>query len=164
MKVLVVTASKHGATAEIGGVIADELRLQGLEVEEAMAAKAPAPGEHEALIIGSGVYTGRWLGEARSYVSANGPALRGRMVWLFSSGPVGDPPKPEFDPADIIEMTQLSGAQGHRVFAGRLDRASLGLGERAIVSLVRAPDGDYRAWESVRDWAREIAATLATRV
>ncbi|CAN5732802.1 hypothetical protein BH23CHL7_BH23CHL7_02780 [soil metagenome] len=164
MKVLVATASKHGATAQIGAAIGEALRDQGLDVTALPADEVSEITDYDALVIGSGVYAGRWLGQAKSLIEANGPALHGRMVWLFSSGPLGDPPKPESDPVDVAELVELSGAQGHRIFAGRLDRSELGLGERAIVSLVRAPDGDFRAWDEVRDWAREIAVALATRV
>jgi menaquinone-dependent protoporphyrinogen oxidase len=44
-------------------------------------------------------------------------------------------------------------ARSHHVFGGRLDRKHLSLGERAIVGLVRAPDGDYRPWDKIRAWS-----------
>ena len=57
----------------------------------------------------------------------------------------------------LIEQTN---ARGHRVFTGRLDRASLGLGERLITRMVQAPEGDFRDWEAIDAWAREIASEL----
>jgi menaquinone-dependent protoporphyrinogen oxidase len=81
-------------------------------------------------------------------------------VWLFSSGPIGDPPKPVEDPVDAQPLVELVGARGHRVFAGDLDRSRLGFAERAIVAAVRAPDGDFRPWPEIEAWAREIAAAL----
>jgi menaquinone-dependent protoporphyrinogen oxidase len=161
MKVLVTTASKHGATAEIGAMIAEVLRDAGLEVTETPASDVNSVAEYEAVVLGSGVYAGRWLGEARELVKRDSSALRGRMVWLFSSGPVGDPPKPVADPADVPEVLELSGAIEHVVFAGRIDRSELGLGERAIVALVKAPDGDFRQWAEVREWAGRVAEHLA---
>jgi menaquinone-dependent protoporphyrinogen oxidase len=41
-----------------------------------------------------------------------------------------------------------------------VDTAILGLGERVILKAVRAPDGDFRPWDDVREWARGIAAEL----
>ena len=41
-------------------------------------------------------------------------------MWLFSSGLVGDPPKPEEDPVDVAELVAASAAREHRVFAGTL--------------------------------------------
>jgi menaquinone-dependent protoporphyrinogen oxidase len=163
MKILVATASKHGATAEIGAAIALGLRDAGLDVSELAATEVKSIADYEAIVIGSGVYAGRWLGEARELVKRESAALRGRMVWLFSSGPLGDPPKPELDPVDVPEMVETSGALEHKVFPGRIDRSALGLGERAIVSLVRAPEGDYRTWDEIDAWTRSIADTLAAR-
>jgi hypothetical protein len=34
------------------------------------------------------------------------------------------------------------------------------MGERAIAAVVRAPDGDFRPWDEVMDWAAGIARTL----
>jgi menaquinone-dependent protoporphyrinogen oxidase len=164
MKILVTTASKHGATAEIGAAIAAALRDAGLDVTEAPAAEVGSVADYEAIVIGSGVYAGRWLGEARELVKRESAALRGRMVWLFSSGPLGDPPRPELDPVDVPEMVETSGALEHRVFPGRIDRSQLGLGERAIVSLVRAPEGDYRTWQEIQAWARGIASSLEAKL
>jgi len=48
-----------------------------------------------------------------------------------------------------------------RLFAGKVDKAALGLGERVILKAVRAPEGDFRPWDDVRAWACEIAATLS---
>jgi menaquinone-dependent protoporphyrinogen oxidase len=58
-------------------------------------------------------------------------------------------------------MTSLVGARAHRVFPGRLDKHLLGIGERAMVTAMRAPLGDFRDWDALRAWAGEIAAELA---
>jgi menaquinone-dependent protoporphyrinogen oxidase len=46
------------------------------------------------------------------------------------------------------------------VFSGRLDKSSLGFAEKAVMVAVRASEGDFRDWEAIREWAREIAAAL----
>jgi menaquinone-dependent protoporphyrinogen oxidase len=57
-------------------------------------------------------------------------------------------------------LTELTGALGHCVFAGRLVRAKLGVLERATVRAVHAPEGDYRQWDAIRAFADEIAKQL----
>ena len=84
-----------------------------------------------------------------------------RPVWLFSIGPVGDPPGPAEEPADVAPLLASTGAAGHRLFAGKVDRRRLGLGERAILRMVKAPEGDYQPWPEILDWARGIGAMLA---
>lgn len=85
-------------------------------------------------------------------------------VWLFSSGPVGDPPEPEVDPAEAGAMMIRVGAREHRLFAGKVDKSELGLSERAILAMVRAPEGDFRAWPEIAAWGGEIAASLLAGV
>lgn len=104
------------------------------------------------------MYAGQWLKPAKDYLEHNASALAGRLVWLFSSGPVGDPPKPSEDPPDVPRMVAATGARGHRTFAGKLDRSQLSLPEKAIVTALRAPAGDFRDWDEIRAWSSEIAA------
>jgi menaquinone-dependent protoporphyrinogen oxidase len=160
MKVLVSAASRHGATAEIARAIGETLTEAGLEaVVLAPDAVTTLDGYH-AVILGSGIYVGHWMDTAKNLVERHSAALASRPVWLFSSGPVGDPPKPEEGPADIAEIIEATHARDHRVFAGRVDRAMLGLGEKVILTAVRAPEGDFRPWADVREWAAGIATFL----
>jgi menaquinone-dependent protoporphyrinogen oxidase len=111
-------------------------------------------------VIGSGVYAGRWLDAARRLIAREGDALATKPVWLFSSGPLGDPAKPIEEPVEVASIRERTRARDHRVFPGRLLRRDLGIAERAITAVVRAPDGDFRPWDDVMDWATDIAATL----
>ncbi len=160
-RVLVSAASKHGATAEIAEEIAGELRAAGVEVEVARPEDVKSLEGVDACVLGSGVYAGHWLEPGKALVQRHGEALHARSVWLFSSGPVGDPPKPAEDPVDAAPLMEASGARVHRVFGGRLFRKDLGFAEKALVIALRAPEGDFRDWDEIRAWAREIAATLA---
>jgi menaquinone-dependent protoporphyrinogen oxidase len=121
----------------------------------------PDPVPFSAVVLGSAVYMGRWLEPARTWAAARAAALRGRPVWLFSSGPIGEPPFPPDEPHDAAPLLRLTDAREHRVFAGRLDKARLGFGERAMVTAMRAPVGDFRDWDAVRAWADAIGAGLA---
>ena len=83
-----------------------------------------------------------------------------RPVWLFSSGPIGDPPKPDTEPEDVEPLVQRTRARGHHLFAGRLAKHELGLGEKVVASAIRAPEGDFRRWPEIDGWAAAIARTL----
>ena len=160
MRVLVTAATKYGATAEIAHAIADALRDHGLEPTVLPAEQVEGIASHDAVVLGSAVYAGHWLRPARELVQRYAGDLAGRPVWLFSSGPVGDPPKPEEDPVDVAELVAASGAREHRVFAGKLVRKQLSFPERAIVSALRVPEGDFRDWAEITRWAAEIAGAL----
>jgi menaquinone-dependent protoporphyrinogen oxidase len=162
MRVLVTAASKHGATEEMAFWIGDALRVAGLEAIVRPAADVATLDGFDAVVLGSGVYAGKWLGDANDLVKTFGPELQARQVWLFSSGPVGEPLKPEKDPVDVDEIREATGARDHRLFGGRVDRKHLGFAEWAIVSALRVPDGDFRPRPEVEAWAGEIASALAT--
>jgi menaquinone-dependent protoporphyrinogen oxidase len=160
MRVLVTAASKHGATLEIATAIGEELTRAGIEARVDPLEDVRSLDDYDGVVVGSGIYAGHWLGAAKEFVDQHATELALRPLWLFSSGPIGDPLKPEEDPDDAEPIATRLGARAHRVFGGRLDRARLGLGERAIVGLVRAPDGDFRPWDEIRSWGAEIARDL----
>jgi menaquinone-dependent protoporphyrinogen oxidase len=163
MKILVAFASRHGSTREIADALAQELRVAGHSVAVRQADEVKELGGYEAAVIGSALYMGDWLPAARRFVEDNREALATIPVWLFSSGPLGlDDPQSHSDPAHLDAMMRATRARGHRLFIGKLDRSSLGFGERLIAKVVKAPEGDFRDWEAIRSWAREIAMAVPT--
>jgi len=160
MKVLVSAASRHGATADIAKAIGETLEAAGLEVAVLPPDTVTSLAGFDAVVLGSGVYVGHWMEPAKGFAERFEGELVSRPVWLFSSGPIGDPPKPEEDPVDLPELMEATGARGHRLFAGLVDKGRLGLGEKVILAAVRAPEGDFRSWDEIRAWAGEIAAAL----
>jgi menaquinone-dependent protoporphyrinogen oxidase len=161
MKVLVTAASKHGSTEEIARAIAMELELEGINAEVLRPEEVESLDGYDGVVLGSAIYAGRWLSGAMRLAEREAAELARRPVWLFSSGPLGEPPLPTTEPVDVPAVMALTGAREHRVIAGRLIRGELGLGERAITRLVKAPEGDYRPWTEIADWAKSIADGLA---
>ena len=159
MKVLVTAASKHGSTTEIASVIADVLRTADIETEVIAPEAVSSLVGYDAVVVGSAVYAGHWLGPAKAFVLRYQLELADLPVFLFSSGPIGDPPKPAQDPTDMIELDEATGAVDHQVFAGRVTRSQLNAFERLVTMVVHA-DGDFRPWDDIADWATEIARFL----
>jgi len=160
MKALVTVASKHGGSIGIAEAIGDVLRTQGLEVDLIPPEDVGSLAGYDGVVVGSGVYVGRWLGEARDFVRRHADELRQHPVWLFSSGPVGDKQDDAADAAEGDRYLSEIGGRDHRVFAGRLEKDELGFGERAIIKMVHAPYADSRPWDEIRAWAMEIAETM----
>jgi len=161
MKVLVAVASRHDATRGIAQVIADELETSGLGVDLRDADAVANISDYRAIVLGSAIYTGGWLAEARHLVDFNGPALRKVPVWLFSSGPIGtDDAKTLDDLPEVQELMKATGAREHRVFAGRLDKRRLDPAERSVTKVVDAQEGDFRDLGAIIEWARSIASSL----
>jgi menaquinone-dependent protoporphyrinogen oxidase len=161
-RILVACATRHGATAEITAEIAEVLRrdVAGAVVDLRDAADAGEVAGYDAAVIGSAVYLGRWLPAARDLVDGHREVLSAMPVWLFSSGPLGDPPVPVDEPAEVAALSVAVGARGHRLFAGRLDHQELRWVERAVTRVVHAPEGDFRDHDAIRQWASGVASVL----
>jgi menaquinone-dependent protoporphyrinogen oxidase len=161
VKLLIAVSSKHGSTREIAGSIGETVRTSGIEVDVVDAQDVESVALYDAVIVGSAVHWGRWMGPARDLVTGSADALRTRPVWLFSSGPLG---RDIVDPADAAEGMRLLGLVGgrdHRVFPGKADKQGLGFLERRILSMVKNPYGDHRDWSAIHEWAASIAVELA---
>ena len=82
-------------------------------------------------------------------VAAQPPGLAG---WLLLALLIG---------TGLIALCQRAPHPLHQMFAGQVDKSQRRLGGRSVLRALRVPDGDYRDWTDVRDWARSIAATLS---
>jgi menaquinone-dependent protoporphyrinogen oxidase len=161
--VLVTAASRHNSTQEIAQAIAAGLCERGVDAQARPLESLTTLDAYNVVVLGSAIYAGRWLGEARRFAQLHASKLSAIPVWLFSSGPVGPPshPLPAGEAADVPVMVRLTRARGHRTFAGRLDMHELHFAERAIARTIHAPDGDRRDWDAIDVYAGEIAEALS---
>jgi menaquinone-dependent protoporphyrinogen oxidase len=174
MTVLVLYATRHGATRGIAERIGAGLAAAGLSVEVKAADERPDPARYDAFVIGSAAYMGRWLKEAGAYVRRHREALAQRPVWLFSSGPLGTEridaqgrdQREASRPRELDELRPTLHPRGERVFFGAWDpqAAPVGLAEhfqrRLPAAWMAGVAGDFRDWPAIDAWAAEIAAQL----
>ena len=165
MTVLVTAATKNGSTAEIARAIGAALTERGVPTQVLAPEQVRDIGGYDAVVLGSAVYTGHWLPAATALVDRGSGAWAGRPVWLFSSGPVGDPDrsltkKMGVDPVDLPKIRAATGAREHRMFAGKLDGKTLPFAQRMALSLFRGMQGDFRDWDAIRAWSAGIADAL----
>ncbi|MFJ9908837.1 flavodoxin domain-containing protein [Streptomyces sp. NPDC101152] len=160
-KVLVVYGTTNGSTAEIAEAVADVLRKDGLTVEAAPAASVADVTPYDAVVVGGGLYAGRWHKDARRFVRRHRRALAERPVWLFSSGPL-DASASERDippvPGVRRAITRLD-ARGHVTFGGCLKEGAKGRIARMIVR--NGKGGDFRDFTAIETWAASVADELA---
>ena len=161
MHILVCYATKHQSTRGIAEAIGEELTVDGHQVDVLSIAGPINLGRYDAIVFGSAVYMGKWLPEATTFTRDAAAILAEKPLWLFSSGPIGDDLAPStFELAEVEAFARDVGARDHRVFAGRIDPHDLTFSQKLIVKAVRAPSGDFRDWEEIRAWAREIEREL----
>jgi menaquinone-dependent protoporphyrinogen oxidase len=163
MHVLIATGSRHGSTRDIGDHLAKTLKGMGIDATSCDVAEVESLEHVDAVVIGSAVYMGQWTKEAQTFVDHFRAELLVLPTWVFSSGPVGEPPQPEGEPPSHLKVRETVEAEDDRVFPGALDRSQLGLGERLMVKVIGVEDGDYRPWDEIEEFAREIGRTLSER-
>jgi menaquinone-dependent protoporphyrinogen oxidase len=160
MKVLVTAASKHGSTAEIAHVIGAILETEQIEADVRAPEDVDRLEGYDAVVVGSGVYAGHWLKPAKAFIESHEAELRERPLFLFSSGPVGEPPKESDEPAELDAVDAATHPIDHQIFGGRLTPSHLGPFEKLVIKVVKAPMLDDRPWDEISDWAKEIARYL----
>ena len=74
----------------------------------AAAGQVDTADGYDAVVLGSAVYAGHWLQDAKDLAERVAAQRPRPLVWLFSSGPIGDPPKPEEEPVDITAIADAT--------------------------------------------------------
>ncbi len=162
MTILVAYASKYGSTQGIAERIAEQLRQLGKPAEARSMGDVADPGTYEAFVLGSGLYAGSWLKEARDWVRRHQAVLAQHPVWLFSSGPLGTEVKDldSFRPKEMAKFQQALRPREERIFFGALDYHKLSFPDRMILKALRAQEGDFRDWPAIEAWAASIARDM----
>jgi menaquinone-dependent protoporphyrinogen oxidase len=175
MRVLVVYASRHGATEGIAERIASALGRPGIEVGLQQAHDRAEVAGWDAVVVGSAAYTFHWLKDATQFVRRNRSELASRPVWLFSSGPIGTDTtdakgrdvRDAAEPREFAEFRDAIHPRGEAVFFGAYDPEAkpIGFMERVTRLMPAArnalPAGDFRDWAAIDAWAGTIADELS---
>lgn len=166
---LIVYASKYGSTKEISERIANVLKAQGISTTLKAAREVTAIDAYDAVIVGSALYGGTWLPEASEFLERFQAELAKKEVWIFSSGPATDD-----DPVTVLggwkipeqlkHILTVIKPQAIALFSGKIDAAKLSSEDYLVSSSLRGVSGDYRNWQTVEGWAKEIAFTLTQAV
>ncbi|KUN24848.1 flavodoxin [Streptomyces antibioticus] len=158
--VLVAYGTTNGSTAEIAETVAEVLNKAGLQAWARPAGSVASVADYDAVVVGGGLYAGRWHRHARRFVRRHHRALAGKPLWLFSSGPLdasaaekGIPPVPGVRRA----MNRLD-ARGHITFGGCLVEGAKGRIAKMIVR--NGKGGDFRDFARIEEWAQGIADEL----
>ncbi|GGR96477.1 flavodoxin [Streptomyces humidus] len=158
--VLVTYGTTNGSTAEIAEAVADVLRKAGLAVESMPARSVTGASRYAAVVVGGGLYGGRWHKDARRFVRRNRALLEERPVWFFSSGPL-DASASERDIPPVRGVRRAMdrlGVEDHVTFGGCLEEGAKGRIAKMI--LRSGKGGDFRDFGAIEAWAGTVADRL----
>jgi menaquinone-dependent protoporphyrinogen oxidase len=162
-RILVAYSSRKGSTAEVALAVAKELEKAGAVVTVADMTAVPSLEGYDGVVIGAPVYTGKVPGEVASFISRMKTGLGKVPVAGFLTGIAPVYPKT----GDVSVFTgQLAEALAPvkpvavTMFAGKLDPARLSFIERGMTALLNVPTGDFRNWDAIAAWARELPAKM----
>ncbi|MET7481671.1 flavodoxin domain-containing protein [Streptomyces sp. NPDC005538] len=159
--VLVTYGTTNGSTARIAEAVADTLRKDGLTVESLPARCVMTVAPYRAVVVGGGLYGGRWHKDARRFVRRHRAALAKRSVWFFSSGPL-DSSAAERDLPPVRGVRRAMArlhVREHVTFGGCLEAGAEG--RIAGMILRSGKGGDFRDFDAIEAWAERVAGALA---
>jgi len=167
--ILVAYSGEFGTTREIAEVIGQTLRDASIEVDvrEIIDVRDLAP--YQAVMVGSAIYNGAWLPEAVEFVRFFEAILSRMPVAYFAISMTMRNDSPASRRTVLAYLDPLRTVApavqpvGIGLFAGRLQYVNLPLLARIFFWLQsRLPSGDFRNWNTIQEWVREIRPALVS--
>jgi len=162
-KVLVAYASRAGSTGGVAEAIAKTLCENGASVDVRLAKDVSDVSAYQAVVVGSAIYMGQWMGEAVEFVEKNRAALGQRPTAYFcvcSTLREDTPENRRTVTAYLDGVRAKVQPVSEGLFAGALDYSKQSFLYRMIVKAMKASEGDWRNWDAIRAWSKELVPAL----
>ncbi len=162
-RILIAYASRHGATAEVAEAIRDTLSSGGVDVELASLTEIKSLDGYRAVVIGAPIYSANWMPEATDFVKKHQAALGQMPTACFvlairlrdNTDELREAVKSAISTECVIMKPVTLG-----LFAGALDYAKLSPIVRLQAETKKLPEGDFRDWDAIREWASTLPDLL----
>ncbi len=166
-KVMVVYSTKSGCTTGVAQRIGECLANEGATVDVVSAKEAGSPSDYDAVVVGSGVRMSQWHAPARAWVTQHSEELASMPVAFYT---VNLTMATEPERADEVRswtdpLIEATGVEPLDVglFAGWNEPKDFPFLERTILKAMKAPQGDFRDWETIDSWASVVSTKLAVQ-
>ncbi len=160
-KILVVYASRAGATAEIAEEVGKVLAAEGLKVDVLPVQKVTTLEPYNALVLGTAARISRVIPEATRFARKQSKAMQNIKVAYFVSCLTlfKDTPEARDTVTGYLKpLVKIKEPVAIGLFGGVMEPEKIPGVWRKIMK--NAERGDYRDWESIRSWAKEISEKL----
>jgi menaquinone-dependent protoporphyrinogen oxidase len=163
-KILITYASKCGSTGEVASALGKTLAQTGVRVEVLPVKKVTDLSGYQAVFIGSAIRMAKWLPEAVNFVSENRASLQRVPTAYFTlcATLIEDTAANRTRVAGFTEPVRAMltpAAEGY--FAGKVDPNSLSFLENISLQAKSVPQGDFRDWAKITNWAQSAYAQLS---
>ena len=158
-RVLVAYASKHGTTREVAEFVAHTLERRGLTVEVEEAGRVSTVAHYDAVVVGGGLYMGKWHKDARRLLERNREELAGIPLAVFGMWPDSLEESKVVESRRQLERSLAATPElepvAVTVFGGALTP------ETWRFPFSRLPAFDARDWDAIEEWTDEVAASIS---
>ncbi len=158
-RILIAYASLTGSTAGIASRIGEVLTGLGQSVDVLPAAQVKDIDAYENVVLDSAIRFGKLLPEAMEFLYRHQAALKRRdfnafIVCMTITWPDEESQRAVRAYLDPVRAYLEPAHEG--LFAGVVDLKKLNWRERLLLRFLRIPRGDFRDWDAIEAWAREI--------
>ncbi len=170
-RILVAYDSKYGSTGEVAVAIGETLCEEGFKADVRLVGNVDKLEGYDAAVVGSPIYNGRWMGSATDFLKRHEDGLAKIRVAFFIIGNIISTGKntPEnratarnwFIRRVADDFPKIKLIDNYGMFGGKLKTSQLTGYERFIMWVMGEVDGDSRDFGKIKEWAREIAPSLA---
>jgi len=158
-KVLVAYSSWCGSTAEMATEMARVITEKGETVDLLPVKDVKDLDAYKSVVLGSAIRVGKWNGDAVDFVQRYQAALAQKPTAFFTVCMTLKDDTAEnrqtvsayLDPVRALVKPRKEG-----FFAGKVDYKKMNFFMGFLMrNMIKAPEGDYRNWDTVRAWAGE---------
>ena len=157
--ILVAYASRHGTTREVAEFVAHTLESRGLTVEIEEARRVSTVAHYDAVVVGGGLYMGKWHKDARRLLERHREQLAGIPLAVFGMGPDSLAESKVVESRRQLERSLAATPElepaAVTIFGGALTP------ETWRFPFSRLPAFDARDWDAIEEWTDEVAASIS---
>jgi len=179
MKVLIVYGTRYGTAAEIAEEIGKVIEKEGVEIDlvDSKRHKNYDISSYDLVVVGSGIKMGKWTKESLKFLKDNKENLEDKKMALFVSCGAANNEKNRAEGQekylyDVAEKYLSTKSIAMGLFGSVYDpNVNNGLlykftwtrfikKELEKQGIDTAKRYDYRNWDEIRAWARDLVVTL----
>ena len=167
----------HGSTAQIAARIGDNLCDMGFKVDVKWVGDVTDVDDYDGYIVASAIYEFNWLPDAKAFLGRYKTQLNAKKTAIFIDGASMSQDTPETRAAvmkafvdPILSKYFETAPVSIGLFGGAFDltrKNEYNLFEKVVLhilgAILRLPDkqkADWRNWDTIDDWAADVAEKM----